>query len=132
MTTNRFDERVMTLVEAAGWLERRFGRRPNAATVWRWAIKGLRGVRLRTISLGRYRYTTEESLEQFITDTSLSEAANRTCNQASPTAISGEDASFTEPEMTAARRRCQAANEKARQFLRQNLGSSRPPREKRA
>lgn len=70
MTIARFDEPVMTLVEAAGWRERRFGRRPNVATVWRWAIKGMRGVRLRTISLGRYRYTTASALERFIAEIS--------------------------------------------------------------
>jgi hypothetical protein len=63
-------EPVMTFTEAAGWLERRFGRRPNAATIWRWAIKGLRGVRLQTIALGRYRYTTERAIERFIDQTS--------------------------------------------------------------
>ena len=59
----QFGEPVMTLAEAAGWLERRFGRRPNVASIWRWATKGSKGVRLETISLGRFRYTCHSALQ---------------------------------------------------------------------
>lgn len=126
MKANQFDEPVMTLVEAAGWLERRFGRRPNVVTIWRWAIKGLRGARLRTISLGRYRYTTERALEQFIADTSLSDDERRPAGRSTPAAPGGGDPGFTESELTAACRRRDAAKEKAKEFLRQNIGFARP------
>jgi len=118
-----FGEQVMTLVEAAGWLERRFGRRPNVATIWRWAIKGLRGVRLQTIALGRYRYTTERAIEQFIDQTSVVIAPHEDAPLAS-TRAAGEQ-SFKEGERSAAVRRRTAEKEKAKQFLRQNLGVSR-------
>jgi len=131
VTKNRFDEPVITLVEAAGWLEKRFGRRPNAATIWRWAVKGLRGARLHTISLGRYRYTTELALERFITDTSLSDDDRRSSSHATETAGIRGDANFTEKELAAVRLRREAAKEKAKEFLRQNLGPSRPARVKR-
>jgi len=130
-TGERLDEPVMTLVEAAGWLERRFGRRPNAATIWRWAIKGVRGVRLRTIALGRYRYTTQSALERFIEETSRggTDARRSLAAEADPV---GEQQEFTKSELTAARRRREAEKEKAKAFLRQNLGSSRGQAERRA
>ena len=120
----RLDEPVMTLVEAAGWLEKRFGRRPNAATIWRWAIKGLRGVRLHTISLGRFRFTTESQLERFIEETSRSTSDARR-SLAAEVAPVGEPPEFTKSELTAARRRREAEKEKAKAFLRQSLGTSR-------
>jgi len=116
-------EPVLTFTEAAGWLERRFGRRPNVATIWRWAIKGLRGVRLQTISLGRYRYTTERAIERFIDQTSVVIGPHETVHPALQRAP-GEQ-SFTEGEQSAAVRRRTAEKEKAKQFLRKNLGSTR-------
>lgn len=124
MTGKRFNEPVMTLVEAAGWLEQRFGRRPNVATIWRWATKGLRGVRLRTISLGRYRYTTQSALERFIEDTSGCASVARASLSAEPASVE-EQPDFTKTELAAARRRREAEKDKAKAFLQQNLGSSR-------
>ena len=115
-------EPVMTFTEAAGWLERRFGRRPNVATIWRWAIKGLRGVHLQTISLGRYRYTTERAIERFIDQTSVvigSHEATPSGSMHTP----GEH--FTDRQRSAAVRRREAEKEKAKQFLQSNLGSTR-------
>lgn len=132
VTGRQVDEPVFTLVEAAGWLERRFGRRPNVATVWRWAIKGVRGVRLHTIALGRFRFTTEQALEQFIAATSV---ARDTCAATAPATSStaGDgDAGFTRSEVAAAQQRREAAKEKAKEFLRQQLGSSRTRSAKRA
>lgn len=126
VTGEGFDEPVMTFVEAAGWLERRFGRRPNVATIWRWAIKGIRGVRLRTISLGRYRYTSESALERFITETSGALPGERGPTQREPEAGDAErKPDFTASEQANAQRRREAEKEKAKAFLRQNLGSGR-------
>lgn len=124
VTGQKFDEPVMTFTEAAGWCERRFGRRPNAATIWRWAIKGSRGVRLRTISLGRYRYTTERALERFIEETSGG-APGAPGSLPAEVAPAGDQPEFAKSELAAARRRREADKEKAKAFLRQNLGSSR-------
>lgn len=130
VTGRQADEPVLTLVEAAGWLERRFGRRPNAATVWRWAIKGLRGVRLQTISLGRFRYTTERSLERFIVETSSQDESRRATDQAG-NASATADARFSSSEVAAARRRREEAKQKAKEFLQQKLGTGRPRKAKR-
>jgi hypothetical protein len=116
-------EPVMTFTEAAGWLERRFGRRPNTATIWRWAIKGLRGVRLQTIALGRYRYTTERAIERFIDQTSAVSAPHGATPRPAAENPSGQP--FTDGERSTATRRRAAEKEKAKQFLRQNLGVPR-------
>lgn len=126
MTGQKCDEPVMTFTEAAGWCERRFGRRPNVATIWRWAVKGVRGVRLQTISLGRYRYTTAGALETFIDQTSsASLETNATADVSRQATPSQQDSRFTSRELAAARRRREIEKTKAKEFLRQNLGSSR-------
>lgn len=133
VTGERLDEQVMTLVEAAGWLERRFGRRPNVTTIWRWAIKGIRGVRLRTISLGRYRYTSERALEQFIAEISGAlpgEHGAAGCQSEGLAANPTPD--FTASQLANARRRREDEKEKAKAYLRQNLGSGRRQAARRA
>lgn len=37
----------------------------STPTVWRWAIRGCRGVRLETYTVGARRYTTEEAFARF-------------------------------------------------------------------
>ena len=41
------------------------GRRPHRTSVLRWSIRGLYGVRLKTVMVGRCRHTTKEWLVQF-------------------------------------------------------------------
>ena len=38
----------------------------NVSTVWRWAVKGCRGVVLESLSIGGRRYTSEEAFGRFI------------------------------------------------------------------
>ena len=40
--------------------------RPNISTCWRWASKGVRGVKLATIIIGGRRYVTLAALEDFL------------------------------------------------------------------
>ncbi len=40
--------------------------KPHTATVWRWATRGVRGVRLQTWTVGGRRFTTIDALDQFI------------------------------------------------------------------
>jgi hypothetical protein len=35
-------------------------------TIWRWAAKGLKGVRLETVCVGGQRYTTREAVQRFL------------------------------------------------------------------
>ena len=38
----------------------------SSATIWRWAQRGVRGVRLETFAIGGRRYTTKEAFERFV------------------------------------------------------------------
>lgn len=51
-----------------------FPGRPHRSSVWRFAMKGVRGVRLETIVCGGRRYTSEEAILRFIAATTA--AAN--------------------------------------------------------
>jgi hypothetical protein len=43
----------------------RGGRPTHTSTIWRWASRGIRGVRLETIRLGAVTYTSVEALQRF-------------------------------------------------------------------
>ncbi len=44
------------------------GRRPSRATMWRWYLRGCKGVKLETILIGGQRYTSKAAIERFIQD----------------------------------------------------------------
>jgi hypothetical protein len=116
-------EQVKTFTEAAGLLERKFGRRPNAATIYRWATKGVKGVRLDTIALGRYRYTTESALERFVAETSRTDAGrNPVAESSASPAVTNTNSGFSKAELAAAKRRRQQEKAKAIEFLQSRLG----------
>ena len=52
-------EQKLTLSQAARQVD------VNPSTVWRWSLKGVRGVKLETYSIGAKRYTTAEALIRF-------------------------------------------------------------------
>ena len=59
-------EQVVTLCEAAKRLPRLRKNRPvHVSTLWRWALRGLRGVRLETTMIGGVRVTSTEALQRF-------------------------------------------------------------------
>jgi hypothetical protein len=63
--------RPMTLPAASEWLGRQTGKVPATSTVWRWALKGVRGgVRLESFRIGGTTYTTPKMIERFIERTS--------------------------------------------------------------
>ena len=41
------------------------GKKPNTSTVYRWALKGVQGVRLETLRVGGARLTSIEALDRF-------------------------------------------------------------------
>lgn len=60
------NENVVSLTEAAKRLPvRRAGKRPHVATLYRWAGRGLRGVKLETIQVGGTMCTSTEALQRF-------------------------------------------------------------------
>jgi hypothetical protein len=59
-------EAVVTLTEATHHLpRRRKGKRPAVSTMFRWAQRGVRGVRLETIQVGGTKCTSLEALQRF-------------------------------------------------------------------
>ena len=58
-----------------------FPNRPSVASLWRWAIRGVRGVRLATIAIGGRRFVSRDAVNEFL------EALNRrTADKAVPPA----------------------------------------------
>jgi hypothetical protein len=60
-------DNLITLRQATRLLPRRRGnRRPHFSTVWRWALHGVRGIKLEAISVGDTLCTTRAALEDFL------------------------------------------------------------------
>ena len=59
------NERIVTFSEAAAALPKINGRHPHTSSVWRWARKGVQGVRLETRRLGGRFVTSLEALDRF-------------------------------------------------------------------
>jgi len=51
--------------------------RPDRSTVFRWAGRGCSGVKLKTVSVGRTRHTTERWLMQFFADVAAARDGGR-------------------------------------------------------
>jgi len=58
-------EEVLTLSEAAERLPKRRGKPIHISTIYRWAMTGLRGVRLETLPVGGSHCTSLEALQRF-------------------------------------------------------------------
>jgi hypothetical protein len=61
-------ESILTLSEAArhpSLPRRRHGQTPHPATLFRWAQRGIRGIRLETIRIGGSLCTSVEALQRF-------------------------------------------------------------------
>lgn len=66
-------DELLTLAQAARlklWPRRRMNKRPHLATLYRWATRGVGGVRLATVDVGSTRCTTDAACRQFIIDVS--------------------------------------------------------------
>src|SRR5438874_30499 len=62
------DERLFALSDQAltrNLPRRRRGRRPHVSTFYRWATRGLRGVRLETLRVGTTMCTSLEAVQRF-------------------------------------------------------------------
>jgi len=59
------EEQLLTLEEVTKRLPGRDGKRLHISSVFRWAQKGVAGVRLEVVKVGGRTYTTEESLQRF-------------------------------------------------------------------
>jgi Protein of unknown function (DUF1580) len=43
----------------------RIASHPSPATLYRWALKGVRGIKLETVMMGGRRYTSDEAVDRF-------------------------------------------------------------------
>lgn len=59
------NERILSFGEAARTLPKFSGRTVATSTIWRWATKGIGGVRLETRRIGRRYITSHEALDRF-------------------------------------------------------------------
>ena len=76
-------EKVFPLREAPSSLPRcRAGRKTHVATLFRWASKGLRGIRLETIKVGGSTCTSAEALQRFFERLTEPESTTETTPQA--------------------------------------------------
>jgi hypothetical protein len=69
----------------------------NVSTVWRWALKGVRGVFLETYSIGSRRYSTSESYRRFAERCTAAACGDRTNSSAD--SQRKEETSRTESEL---------------------------------
>ena len=70
-------EHVITFLDATKHLPpRRRGKRPNVASIYRWAAAGVRGIRLEFLLVGGTRCTSVEALQRFF-DSLTAAADNR-------------------------------------------------------
>jgi hypothetical protein len=66
MSINLSQEMIVTLSRAGQYIPVLRGRkRPHSATLYRWAQRGLRGVRLETIRIGGTLCTSAEAIQRF-------------------------------------------------------------------
>ena len=66
------NEHVVSLNDAAQMLpRRREGKKPHPATLYRWTVRGVKGVILETIQVGGTRCTSVEALQRFFEQLSV-------------------------------------------------------------
>ncbi|HEX4145892.1 MAG TPA: DUF1580 domain-containing protein [Pirellulales bacterium] len=59
-------ETLISLADVPGHLpERRGGKRPSISCIYRWAQRGIRGIRLETLQCGGTKVTSAEALQRF-------------------------------------------------------------------
>ncbi|HSI34581.1 MAG: DUF1580 domain-containing protein [Phycisphaerae bacterium] len=73
----------LTQAQSVRWLPKRRGqRKPHPSTFFRWAQRGLRGVKLETIRVGGTLCTTEQALVRFFARLSNPTVSARTADTA--------------------------------------------------
>jgi hypothetical protein len=60
------DDKPLSLPDAAEFLSRLTGQKPHVSTLWRWCLKGCKGVRLDSLCIGGKRFVTATAIERFI------------------------------------------------------------------
>lgn len=77
-------DQPMTLLDAAAYLGKITGRKPHVSTLYRWCMKGCRGIRLDSICIGGQRFVTASGLDRFIENSTMQAPSTTTVEQANP------------------------------------------------
>ena len=77
-------EKLLSLKEATNAVPSVDGKKPNLSSMWRWIRKGVRGVHLEHVRVGRKICTTEEALERFFIASSEAPPAPREPQKTKP------------------------------------------------
>ncbi len=64
--TSLYGEQLLSIPEVPEFLPSRRGKRLHISTVYRWALKGVRGKVLESTMLGGVRYTSLEAIQRFM------------------------------------------------------------------
>jgi hypothetical protein len=59
-------DQPLNLRDAAEYLGKLTGQKPHVSTLWRWCLKGCKGVRLDSICIGSKRFVTAGAIERFV------------------------------------------------------------------
>ena len=73
-------ETLLSYAEAARSLP---GRGVNVSTIWRWVTRGVKGIRLETVTIGGRRFTSREALERFTAATTAATSGEALTNRTS-------------------------------------------------
>ncbi len=73
-------EHLLTVTEAAKALPAVNGKRHAGVTIWRWCRKGIRGVQLEYIRVGRVIMTSSEALDRFYRALALADPTPNSLN----------------------------------------------------
>jgi hypothetical protein len=60
------EDQPLSLTDAAAFLGKVTGQKPHVSTIWRWCLKGVKGVRLESICIGGKRFVTAAAIERFV------------------------------------------------------------------
>jgi hypothetical protein len=60
------EDQPLSLPDAAEFLGKLTGQKPHVSTLWRWCLKGCKGVKLESICIGGKRFVTTTAIENFI------------------------------------------------------------------
>jgi hypothetical protein len=63
---------------------RRPGKRINISTIWRWSMRGVRGVKLETVRIGGGTYASREAIQRFVERLSQPQGAGEASPPAGP------------------------------------------------
>jgi len=72
------EDQPLSLPDAAEFLGKITGQKPHASTLWRWCLKGCKGLKLESICIGGKRFVTAAAIERFIEASSEARPARQT------------------------------------------------------